>query len=63
MVLQDMSSSGESLSANCLRQTSALVHCRLMHHRKLLGISENVSSFLFIMDCGLCEDADIYLQM
>ena len=52
MVVQEIRSSGESFSANCLRQVPALGHCRLVHHRKLLGISENVSSFLFIMDCG-----------
>lgn len=45
MVVQEIRSSGESLSANCLRQVPALGHCRLVHHRKLLGISENVSSF------------------
>ena len=63
MALQDISSSGESLSANYLRQVSALLHCRLIHHRKLLGTSENASSFSFIVNCGLCEDSDNYLQM
>lgn len=63
MVSQDTSVTGESLSASCLRQVAALGHCRLMHHRKFLGISENASSFSFIMGYGLYEELYICLQM
>ena len=64
MALQDISSSGESLSANLPEASFCFTALPVDYtignyweHLKMQVL------FSFIMNCGLCEDSDNYLQM